>query len=110
MKNFILNLKRWYKGWSRFAEITEWKDGWGPKERKWYLLYGIDYLACVLLLAGPVVSVSWYLGKYFNFPGSHFANAGEPLWDTVRSPPWVRIAVPVFWFVAVPVLIWSLVK
>lgn len=99
MKTYLLNLYRWYTGWSRFHEIEKWKPGWGPTERKWFLMYGTTYLLCVLVLAGPVASTSFYLGKYFNVPGDHFANAGEPLWDTVRSPPWVRLAVPIFWVV-----------
>lgn len=97
MNTYLLNLKLWYTGWSRFGEIKLWKKGWGPTERKWFLLYGLDHLACCLILAGPVVSVSWYVGEYWNVPGSHFANGGRPLWDSVRSPPWVRVAVPIFW-------------
>ena len=104
MNNYLLNLRLWYAGWKRFSEITRWKDGWGPTERKWFLMYGTTYLFCVLALAGPVVSTSWYLGEYFNIPGSHFANAGEPLWGSKRSPPWVRIVVPLFWVGLVYVL------
>jgi hypothetical protein len=105
MSNYFLTLYRWYTGWSRFHEIEKWKPGWGPTERKWYWLYGLDYLACCLFLAGPVVSVSWYVGKYFNVPGAHFANAGEPLFGSVRSPPWVRIVVPALW----ALLLWGAV-
>ena len=103
MFNYFLNLKLWATGWFRFHEITRWKDGWGPTSIKWYLMYGTTYLVCVVVLAGPVVSTSYYLGKYFNLPGAHFANAGEPLFGSVRSPPWVRIVVPALW----ALLLWS---
>ena len=105
MSNYFLNLKLWYTGWDRFHEIEKWKPGWGPTERKWFLMYGTTYLLCVLVLAGPVASTSFYLGKYFNVPGDHFANAGEPLFGSVRSPPWVRIVVPALW----ALLLWGAV-
>lgn len=108
MKNYLLNLRLWYTGWSRFGEVTDWKPGWGPTKRKWFWLYGLDYLACCLIMAGPVVSVSWYLGEYFNVPGAHFANAGRSLWDSVRSPPWLRVVMPILWLVALPLSLWRI--
>jgi hypothetical protein len=101
MTNYILNLRLWWTGWHRFDELTM-KEGWTADGWGWKLLYLFDYGACCLILGGPVVSVSWYLGAYWGFEGHHFANAGLPLWGSVRSEAWVRVWVPVAWLL----LIW----
>jgi hypothetical protein len=106
MSQYDDNLRAWWVGFRRFGEIHSWKDGWGPTSWGWKALYAIDYLACALILAGPVVSVSWYLGAYWGVEGYHFANAGKPLWGTTRCAPWVRLVVPAAWVVGT----WSLVK
>lgn len=91
--NYFLNLKLFLLGFAKLQTL-DYKPGWTA--RKFFLLYLFDYGFCVLM-GGPVVSVSWYVGEYFNVPGAHFARAGEPLWESVRSPPWVRVVVPALW-------------
>ena len=91
---YLSNVLAWLRGFRHLGEIT-YKEGWTP--RKFLPLYLLDYGFCTVGMAGPVVSVSWYLGEYFNLPGHHFANAGRPLWGTERSPPWVRVVVPIIW-------------
>ena len=100
--NYFLNLKLFVLGFAKLKTL-DYKPGWTA--RKFFLLYLFDYGFCVLVMAGPVVSVSWYVGEYWNVPGSHFALAGGPLFGSVRSPPWVRILVPALW----AVLLWSAV-
>ena len=97
--NYLLNLKLFVLGFAKLGTL-DYKPGWAPT--KFLPLYLIDYGFCVLM-GGPVVSVSWYLGQYWNVPGAHFALAGEPLFGSVRSPPWVRIVVPALW----AVLLWG---
>jgi hypothetical protein len=94
MSNYLLNLKLFLLGFWKLGALN-YKPGWTPI--KFLPLYLFDYGFCVLVMAGPVVSVSWYVGEYWNVPGSHFALAGDPLWESVRSPPWVRIVVPALW-------------
>ena len=91
--NYFLNLKLFLLGFAKLKTL-DYKPGWTPI--KFLPLYLFDYGFCVLM-GGPVVSVSWYVGEYWNVPGSHFALAGEPLFGSVRSPPWVRIVVPALW-------------
>ena len=96
MKNYFLNLKLWYQGFSRFPEITDWKLGW-QGTFKWKALYATDYLAGCLIFAGPVTSVSRYVNDHWFSLGIHGAHAGPDLWGTVRSPPWVRVGIPLAW-------------
>ncbi len=96
MDNYLLNLKLWYLGFKRFGELR-FKPGWSADGWGWRILYGLDYLATPLFLAGPVVSLSWYFHNRWFSLGYHGANAGNPLWGSVRCEPWVRLAVPLFW-------------
>ena len=107
--SYFKNLWLWMSGFGRFDEL-DFKDGWSAKSPSWWLLYLIDHGACVLLLAGPVCTVSRYaqmhrsgtvwdklLDVLDKFDTDHGQNSGPALWGSVESEKWVRIAVPVGW-------------
>ena len=96
MTIYLSNLLSWLTGFRRVwrAEAIDYKPGWN----RWNFLplYLIDYGLCVIVLAGPVTSISQYAEAHW-FSSYHGAHAGPPLWGTVRSPPWVRAGVPFLW-------------
>ncbi|MDP2322581.1 MAG: hypothetical protein Q8N51_00945 [Gammaproteobacteria bacterium] len=94
MQAYISNVVAWLSGFTRLKSVA-YKPGWS--HLKFLPVYLFDYGFCVLVLAGPVTSVSYYVhNKWFSL-GYHGAHAGPPLWGTVRSPPYVRVAVPALW-------------
>ena len=99
MRNYLLNVKLWLTGFRRLGTIT-YKPGWN----RWTFLplYLLDYGLCVIVLAGPVTSISQYAEAHW-FSSYHGAHAGPPLWGTVRSPVGVRVAVPLIWLVLLTV-------
>jgi len=105
VSQYLENLKAWKQGFGRFAEIQDWKPGWGPTSWKWKALYATDYLATPLFLAGPVVSISRFVAEYWGVQGAHFIHAGPILWGTTRCQPWVRLAVPAAWLILLGALV-----
>jgi hypothetical protein len=104
MRNYLLNLRLWFNGFRRFGEL-QFKPGWS-NDWRWKLLYTLDYGFCVIFMAGPVTSVSRYTEDHW-FSSYHGAHTGPDLWSSVRSPPWVRVVVPVVWAILLARLIWG---
>lgn len=115
---YFRNLYLWLRGFGRFDEL-DFKEGWSAESPKWWLLYLIDTGACVILLAGPVCTVSRYaqmhrsgtlwdklLDVLDRIDTDHGQNSGPVLWDSEEPEKWVRIAVPVAW---VALAVWVLV-
>jgi hypothetical protein len=106
---YARNVLLWLRGWARFDEIS-FKPGWSAKSIRWWLLYGLDIGANVVLLAGQVETISRHAqdhrsGKVWDFlldilekfDADHGPRSGGPLWDSELPPKWQRIAVPLLW-------------
>lgn len=115
---YFWNLRQWKRGWGNFGGIPSWKPGWDATQFRWKFAYAVDYLLCVLVFAGPVASMSWWMnlhrqGKVWDFvldgieskDPNHGADAGGPLWGTSECSFPIRVAVPVLWVLLVKWLI-----
>ena len=93
MQTYLNSLLTWLTGFGKLGAV-DYKPGWN----RWNFLplYLLDYGFCVLVLAGPVTSISQYAEAHW-FTSYHGAHTGPPLWGTVRSPVWMRILVPTIW-------------
>lgn len=109
MSNYRRNLRLWWIGWDRFHQIKLWHPGWGPDDFGWKLLYATDYLACCLIFAGPVTSISRYWHTRWFSLGYHGAHAGPELWGSVRSGPVARVLAPLFWIPTLAAIVWAIV-
>jgi len=97
------NVRAWWGGFERFAEIQKWKPGWSGDQLRWKIVYALNH-GTRALTGGPCVTWSrwWYenrekLGhaKFMtralnHFEDEHGANSGPALWGTSDS----RLAVP----------------
>ena len=106
---YARNCLLWLRGWARFDEI-DFKPGWSAKSPLWWLVYGLDHGANVILLAGQVETISrhaqdhrsgWVWDKLLDilerFDEDHGPRSGGPLWGSELPPKWQRIVVPLLW-------------
>ena len=93
MRQYLHNLEQWAKGF-RHLKTLPLKPGWTPFT--FGLLYATDYLACCLILAGPVTSISRYTQDHW-FNSYHGAHTGPDLWGTRRCAPGWRVLIPAVW-------------
>jgi hypothetical protein len=111
---YLRNLKLWLTGFTLLNQLP-YKPGWGPW--KFLPVYVLNYGTNVLLLAGQVEPISrhaqdhrsgWVWDKLLDIldwrdPG-HGQKAGTALFGSQLPPLYVRVLVPLAWFLLV--LVW----
>jgi len=122
LSQWIFNLRAWGVGWGKFDEVHSWAPGWNGSQLRWKAVYATDYLLTVLVFAGPVASLSWWMnlhrqGKVWDKildgietvdPG-HGDKAGGPLFGTTECSFPVRVALPIAWAFALKWLIGAVI-
>lgn len=107
MIEYLRNIRLWLRGFRRLDDLN-YKAGWSASS--FLPLYLLDVGACVVLLAGPVCTVTRYaqmhrsgaawdklLDVLERFDAEHGQRSGPVMWGSVEPPKWVRIVVPVGW-------------
>ena len=107
---------RWLRGWGRFGEIR-FKPGWSARSPAWWLVYGLDIGAAVIVLGVGCQPISRWAGEREHQPwiwiarvlnrwdDGHTDSAGPLMWDTAPCPGSVRAIVMIGW--AFVLLVWA---